>query len=264
MRPSPTYRAKEYPNEVHDGNDGKKWMSVINKNGIFSWRRCKSCLETVTNLNAVFLQIEKKLNASNLLSRNVTTKMMKFIKEDSILPTLQLNKKSEIFFNKLKYGTFNLKVGPRDFTFSRTGQLVNEKNQNLTYMVFSATAYMLNSESGKRFAIKDIVPAKYYKKTIEEMHAIGNDIMKTSTEIEECVKGIKITWTQDNKMNVKVIFNNESSMEERKEAIKEIIHGFRDGAEDGYLEGDAHIYNDDFEFILDDFTIAGKTQPSYW
>jgi hypothetical protein len=39
MRPSPTYKAKLYPNQIHTGNDGNQWQSVANKNGVFAWRK---------------------------------------------------------------------------------------------------------------------------------------------------------------------------------------------------------------------------------
>ena len=40
-RPSPLEHAKDHKNKVMKGNDGNSWISKIDKNGVYKWKKLK-------------------------------------------------------------------------------------------------------------------------------------------------------------------------------------------------------------------------------
>ena len=41
LRPSPSVKAREYPNQIKLGNDGRRYKSTMNKNGVYTWKILK-------------------------------------------------------------------------------------------------------------------------------------------------------------------------------------------------------------------------------
>lgn len=50
-RPSPPYRAKDFPDKIKKGNDGNKYMSKEDKNGIYKWIKITKEPNNIINNN---------------------------------------------------------------------------------------------------------------------------------------------------------------------------------------------------------------------
>lgn len=48
LRPSPSMHASEWKNKIKDGNDGRQYVSLPDKNGVYKWKKIKNGEEAKT------------------------------------------------------------------------------------------------------------------------------------------------------------------------------------------------------------------------
>lgn len=141
---------------------------------------------------------------------------------------------------------------------------ISKKMKKLETWTFYANAYLLMEHEldEKKVTIDSVVPKKQLGKVIKDLHVMGTEIIKIGLEIESDIKTFQISW-QKTKLIVKLEINQGKA----SEVFKSIVDSYHEGAMDGYLEGDAKLY-ENMEFILDNFEMSDGQRTveakNYW